>query len=337
MDKEVKFVIDGKDIVNFNNFSIIRTIDSISDGFSANFLVTDDNKEILSSLKPFKHQSCQIFIDKKLFFTGYVEKVETSFSVGDFSISLSGRSKTGVLFESSCEDFSSYEGLSLSGIAKKILSKFSIDVVAEEDSKVFDEVFATHGETIFSFLYRLARDSRKFFSCDSFGRLVIKSISKKTSSATFVEGEGIIRSILSIFDSTSRFSNFTVASQTYGYENISSSSNDKEISIYKPFFIDGGSALDLSLATSFYKKEALKKSFSISMDVEDWVNKNGDVFTPGDFITLSAPSSFILTPYDFVVSSVSSFFSSDGGFWSRLSLDFFESFVSDDISRLPWD
>lgn len=337
MSDNVKFVIDNVEFSNFNSFSIVRTIDSIADGFVSNFKILENKLDYLKSLKPFKYQECKIFIDNELIFTGFLEKIENSLSVDDFSITISGRSRPGVLVEASCEEFSQFFNATLGEIANSICGYFGVSVLIEEDSKKFSSAYAMPGETVFEFLSRLSRDAGLFLSCNAAGQLVIKKVLKVAPSANFIEGEGILRSIFSNYDSTSRYSKFIVAAQASGYSSIKSIAYDKSISIYKPLFIDGGSTLDFSKKSIYIKNKTIKSSFDVVLDVDGWRNATKRLFSPGDIIILKSPSCFIFEEFQFILSSVATRFDTDGGFRSSLSIDFYQSFTQEEISEFPWD
>lgn len=182
----MKIEVNGEPYINFTSAMVEMSLDSLARSFR--FTAIDPNGEG----PPFKNgDTCKFFVEDELVLTGFIEVIEISYSSDEHHISVSGRSKTCDLIDSTLpakdyntpvklksviEEVMGEKGLNLKGIEVKVASGTEID----DFKKGEDKIASSLGENAFSFVERLARKRQVLLTSDPDGNIVIISPDPET-------------------------------------------------------------------------------------------------------------------------------------------------------------
>ncbi|MPW30455.1 phage tail protein, partial [Agarivorans sp. B2Z047] len=176
--------IDGVDYTNWLSASVDMDVRTLAWGFSASVTTPVEQPQALDVKKG---DRVEVRYQEHVVLTGYVDAVSASHDAQNVSLSLSGRSLTGQLTDSSAVyEGGQFDNLSLSRIAEILCEPFGIDVqniIPEagpgilqtqylEDAP-FDVVRIEQGESVFELLERLARQRGVLLTTNAQGALVI--------------------------------------------------------------------------------------------------------------------------------------------------------------------
>ncbi|WP_276931648.1 phage baseplate assembly protein, partial [Elstera cyanobacteriorum] len=100
--------------------------------------------------------ACEVRIGGTLVCTGYVDRLEKSYSAQDHQVSVSGRSKTSDLIDSAIPRQQQIRGKKLEEIARDLCAPHGINVIVEADTGApIEEFHAKIGESVHGELTRL--------------------------------------------------------------------------------------------------------------------------------------------------------------------------------------
>ncbi len=223
--------VDGVSYLNFLNASVEFSLTNFARFFD--FTATSTEAKQL----PFKvGDSCQITIDKELVLTGFIERMDISYSGGNHTIRVSGRDKVGDLVDSSLEKLDIQGDISFEDVIRRVLEELTFsasDILVinlveglENFVKDTDILSPSTGQNSWDFLETLARKKNVLLRTNNDGDILIeRSPEGNTGGAS--EGfntttlanrlDNSTNNILSSstsFDDTQVFNKYTVRSQS---------------------------------------------------------------------------------------------------------------------------
>lgn len=214
MSDEVFLTVDGKDYLGWNDITITRGLKESTATFD--IAVSErwaGQSSVPWQILPFKQVAVSIGGDKVL--TGWVESYEPSYTAGDHTVHIRGRSKTCDLVDCMPEINSEFSGSKLDTIARAVCAPFSVGVIKECDvGDALPDATLEKNETAFAFLEKLARLRSVLLTDDVDGNLVITQAGKQgVSSGALIEGENILSAHAKL-TANERFQQYAVLSQT---------------------------------------------------------------------------------------------------------------------------
>jgi len=321
----VTLEINGKDFAGWESLTITRTLDSCADAFSLSAPFDPVKFKNYASFRPFGYQSVRLKIDDEKILTGRIESVSPSISASDRMINVQGRSLTGSLVDCSIDGQGfNFKGLSLSQIAKKLCSPFSVSVVSISEAELPLMVAnASPGQSVFDFLNQLAKDLSLLLTCNADGNLVITKVLPGGKPVdAIIEGERKLLSANGSFDGTKIFSAYKVLMQQDGKNDIMGKALDGSIPIYRPLTSTGSDAdaKDVQKSAEWKRALAISGAVGLSVTMAGWRTSNGLLWSPGQVVTLKAPGAFILKESPFLISEASLTLDTSQGKTSALKL-----------------
>jgi len=215
----MKLEVGGKQYTNFVSAVCELRLDSLSSQFR--FEAVAPKGQPL----PFKGgEPCSVYIDDEKILTGHIEVVDVSYDANSYTITVSGRDKTGDLLDSTIDTIPdlSGDGLTLKRIIEAIIDSVGLDikVIDQVNPEPFTwtEVIAAPeaGERAFDFIEKYSKMRQVLLSSDGNGDLVITSNSGVTANGAvqhIIGGDdnNVIKSQFS-YDTTGRYNFYKVAS-----------------------------------------------------------------------------------------------------------------------------
>lgn len=312
-DTTVTLAIGGQTFTGWSGVSIQRSIEGFSQ-FAVTCPFDPSRPEIRRAFKPFSYELVELYIGRELILTGVMELVEPTINADDRSIMIQGRSVPGVLVDCCMpEDASSYDGLSLTELARLLCEPFTITVLdtsgpngTEGDSVFHDDLIPEPGEKIFNYLQKVADAEQKLITDDATGRLVISKPSPDGKPvASIVEGVDKIVRATATYDGSKRFSKYIVMSQLDGMPDLSGYASDPHVPAYRPYIKIGSEAVidDIDTAAEQERSLGIAASMKISLSVIGW-HTGKILWNKGQMVTVRLPSLFIDSDTEMLVSSV---------------------------------
>lgn len=212
--------VNGLNFVNFQNLSVVRSIDTLVGGFTATATATPDN------LFPIVvGDRVEVLADNTLVLTGYTEQLSVRHSVDTHLITISGRGLLCDLIDSTVGTNKEFTGVqSLNNITRKVLDDINLSTIKIVNNagtiKDFEDAEITSadvGQPCYDFLQSFAWKRQVFLTSDSKGNLVFDRGANTKSGLTLLHKVGgnqntIISAELNI-DNSLRFNKYTVRSQ----------------------------------------------------------------------------------------------------------------------------
>ncbi|UCF50249.1 MAG: hypothetical protein JSU91_01855 [Thermoplasmatales archaeon] len=225
--------INGQKYTGFLTAKVTHSIDEIC--HSLQFTATSD------SIKnyPIKNNAeCSVFIGAREIFNGYIDIIEPIYSADSHTINIQGRSKASVLVDSSVWDSKTFKGpSSFLTIAQRVLADIESDIIIIDQTGAINtykkDISAEPGESVFSFLERLAQKSQFMLVSDGSGNLnMIRTGLIRNTTLLLNQKNGDNNNILTgsaSYDYSRRYSEYRVVGQASSTSNISNEGQTKII------------------------------------------------------------------------------------------------------------
>lgn len=212
--------LNGQNLVNYTQASVIRNFESISGSFAFVSTVRKDN------LSPIKvGDSVKITVDNTPVITGFIEGLTVNYGPGSHQVTYIGRDLLADLIDSTVGVTKEYTGaVSLVDVIKDVLSGIglsSIQVINQVDDLTpfdkFDITSADVGQKAFDFLESYVRKKQVFLITDGLGNIVITRASSELFPAKLQNIAGAednnIKSASFDLDFSKRYNQYLIQSQ----------------------------------------------------------------------------------------------------------------------------
>lgn len=243
---EIKIEVNGVDYENFESASIDTQLDAMSGAFD--FEAVSTQKQPL----PFKLDDlCVIKVDGFKLLTGFIEQISVNYESGSHSISLSGRSKTTDLIDSTINSLEIKPTISLKRVIEKVVSHIGSDVKVIDNvgniakfNKAEDILSPEVGGNAFEFIEKLARKRQVLLTTNGDGDVVIvkpaQDIAPVALQNIIGSDRNNIQSASVNYDSTGLYNRYIVSSQLNmtAINQSGSDSNNAIVNQKSPTIID---------------------------------------------------------------------------------------------------
>jgi prophage tail gpP-like protein len=304
----VYLVINGTEFSGFDGATIDMAIDHIADGFSLASPWNPDDPVHRKAFAPFEYQDVKLYIGTDLLLTGTLEKPDPSLSESDRTITLEGRSKTGVLADCSIDGDLEYSGLTLGVTTAKICKPFSISVIDQSGVGKIELARADYGQIAGDFINSLSSPRNVCLGSSYGGALILDAgsrFAKSSPVAELTEGKHPLTSITPSFDGTTRGSHFKVASQFAGQENIIGKATDPDIKVYRPMITTAGETdQNPSITATKMRGDSYAKSVNWSASISGWRRPDGGRWCERTIVSVFAPSAMIYRKSSLLIAQV---------------------------------
>ena len=335
----IRLVIDGQDLSGWTGATIDMSIATIADAFSLSAPFDPADSKIRSLLRPFAYQEIMLYIGDEPLLTGILESVEGTIESGERTLTIQGRSKTGQIVDCSIDGPLEHSGLTLAAIARQVCRPFGVTVRADTDSPAIEHARAEYGETVASYLGRLAAVRNILLGSSFKGELILASAVALKSApvrASLVEGTAPVLSVRASFDSTSRFSRYRAATQFAGEPDIIGTVTDPAIKLTRPrLALVPDSDIDPNQTAARLRAEANVKAITATVTVAGWKRPDGERWSERQAVTLKAPSAMLPTETAWIISSASYKLDASG---QSVTLDLVlpETYAGENPKATPW-
>jgi prophage tail gpP-like protein len=282
----------------WTDVAVAKRLDTIANSFSLS-LVSSSSPDLFSFPIDIGDRAA-LSLSSQYLISGYIDALETNFSLEGHRISISGRDNTGDLVDCSVVlEGDEFLNQSLTQIAQALCRPFDIPVKPGGDPTPIPSFKIDPGETVFDALERAARLKGVLFRPDGLGNLKIVKIAEKTSTTSLIEGQNIKSANVS-YDHTDRFSDYIVRGQNMlatetdeGGENIEGTASDKVIRRYRPKLTLAHTSVNREQASALAAWEntvSAARSILVSIETPGWTKTDGALWDVNELIKVKSPS-----------------------------------------------
>lgn len=341
---EVALLIDGSRFRFWDSVRIARSMDTMDTvEFGAPF--DPSAPGMRETFRPFSYKSMEVKVGGEQLFSGTMVTVDPVMGVSGVTIAAGGYSTPGVLNDCTPPAPSypiEFNGLDLSGIAEAIAGDFGIAVeFPDGPGPEFDRVACRPGQKALAFLVELAQQRNLIVTNGPAGALVFFRPGRPGNPvARLRQGASPLRSVTPAFSPQQYHSHIT------GIQPVVTGSEGSQYTVKNPrlsgtirpisFTSQDSEGGDIAASVGAKASRMFGAMASYSAEVSAWRGANGDLWAPGDAVTLEAPDAMVYDEYKFIIRTA--IFRRDGGSeTATLDLVVPGSFSGELPGGLPWE
>ena len=340
---DVTVEIDGQVFSFWESVAIDRSLDGL-DQFKITGPFNPNDPEQRAAFVPFSYKQAIVRVDGERVTTGPIVTVDPDVGQDKIILAVSGYAEPGVLNDCASPHTEyplEFDGLKLDAIAAKVAGAFNVGVSFEADpGAAFDRVALERTEKALSFLAKLAKQRGLLFTNDAQGRLVFFTPEPGRPVAAIFEGAPPFVSGSAGYNGQGFFGTVTGLSpfviEAFS-EEITLDNPLVPADVIRPHTItmEDTENADLQKVTTAARGRMYADSVAVTVNAQGWRAPSGNLWTPGDVVTLTAPGLMVYTPTSFLIRNAGLSRSSEGD-TSKLGLILPESYTGQTPTRAPW-
>lgn len=314
---EVLLKINNRIYSTWKSIRITRALSC----FASSFNLSVSDKELGTKGNIPLDAPCEVLIDEKKVFTGYLDEVSPNYDESTHTVTFGGRSKTADLVDCSAIIGT---GQILNGtpeeIIRRILAPFKIGLHFNAGLKnPIPDFQLQPGETAAAAIERICAMNSLVVTDDTEGNLIIEEIGMGISVGELRHtlddsGKNNILRGGGVYSRRDRFSEYRILSQMNGSDFVTGEdasgvegiSVDPEIKRYRPLIITGESSMnegDAAARAEWEKVSRKGKSTRLNFMVHGWQNSEKQIWSPNSYVSIK--DDFISIDGKLIISSVS--------------------------------
>lgn len=336
--------ITGKEFTNINNFRLGLNFDAIASTFSFDALFDPDNEQHRVIFRPLSYRKCEVFANGELILTGTIINHKFTTATTSTLVGVSGYSVSGV-FENSSIPVSVYpletNTQSLKEIAEKIAGPFGVPIIVAADTSrsntvetgqvktdnqqvseaadsELEKTATKPGQSVKSYLSKLASEKNLVLSNDKYGRMLITRAAtgsnpigllvesggtQMTLSANGAAVHDTITTVRQADEFTDNASETTITNPLIVPFSTNLAPNNRFVSNVRPLVkVQDSGKDDNSRSTTMTALSNEAKSISVSVTLDSWYIE-GDLIDVNKTILLQSPRNFLFNPTKFFIQS----------------------------------
>lgn len=300
----VSLLVDGMLYEGWLEVEITRSVKEMAGKFTLKVSeVPVDGVSSLVAWRIKEGDACVVLYDGEPVVTGYVDVYNPRFDATTHEVTVSGRSKTADMVDSSAE--TDVEGgelnkVTLDQLARKLAAKHGIAVKVEADAnEVIDTVRVHLGETKHELLERYARPGAVALTDSAAGELRLLQVDGGGIEDHLVEGGNILKGA-AFFRADNRHSDYTVKGQDKGTDGEHGKAvaqrgatvKDKAVKRYRPFALLNETKTTRDGAKKRAGWEAAARageSTRAEVSLVGWRTTGGRLWMPGFQVSVTSP------------------------------------------------
>lgn len=308
---DVTILVDGK-WFNWSDVTITRSMDSV-DVCTVSAPFDPSVPQQREIYRPFAYKSAKVQIGGADLFTGSIVSSTPNTVPDGLTVSLAMYSTCGVLGDctQSVDQDVEFGGVTLDTIARQLLDPFGLSVDFEEindTGAVFESVSISPGETILTFLSRLASQRGFFVGTDQRGGLVFRKwASAGNAVARLSEGAEPLVSVGVEFNGQQFYSSVTgVDSGGLDEDGGTYTERNTLAGSFRPFVFTSTDATqgDIKAVTQAQSQRMLQDAATWVVNVSTWRDPAGRVWTPNSAVKLTAAGAMVYSETELLIRRV---------------------------------
>lgn len=298
----------AEQVTGWTSVAITRAIDSCADAYRLT-MDWDPAGESRRRFVPFSSAAVRLSVDNEVVITGYIERLTPEVSGDSRTLTIEGRSTTGVLLDWSAGGPGrgyEFRNVTLGTVARELARPNQ--VIAMPDTPLIPVVEFEPGQTVYEVLSAIAAGHALFAAPQPNGSLRFTRFSGAGAPTKALdESESPIRRISATYDTTKRFQEYVVFGQTDSVPDVSAGVRDPQalgVSVRaRRVRRLVQQTQDVQEAAVFERNRALIDSFCVRATVTGWTYR-GQLWQPGEIVSVRAPSAMLYNASNLIVNRV---------------------------------
>jgi prophage tail gpP-like protein len=283
-------------------------IDAMADAWTIETPWTPGEDPTLdASTKPFSYAESEIYVGDTLVGTGLLFDVGVRYDQGRTKI-LKCFSYAKNAVDSNVREPYEYNSYTLDEILAALTQDLNINIYAQvETGGTFDRVTAAAGQTIFSFVAKLAAQRGVLVTSTPTGDLAILKPASTGTVGVLEEGKtNLVTSWSADFSGQDRFHMYVSLGQSAGWGQKQSPVTDPGVpkSRYKTYTFDETTEGNIEISAEWRKSKAVADALTIRLPVSSWYAPDGELWTKNTIVTVVSETLFVPNGFDFLIKAV---------------------------------
>jgi prophage tail gpP-like protein len=311
-------IINDKEFV-VESARVMRTMDTVTDGWSASIYWDPDDSQMREILKPYQYNPSLVYVGPWLVVKGAVYTVRASLSPNKNVINLEGFSSSADLVDSTVKPPYEQKKITLKRRAIELVEPLGLTVLYEADEgEDFDRVTAQAEDTIFSHLSSLAAQREVLISSNPLGNVVFYQANADSKSVgTIQEDFPPYQSMEAVFDGRARFNAYRVIGPTPKRKSgnaLEAISKDEGVpkSRFKTISVTDSTSGNIQKTADWQRSKQIAEALTIPFPVNSWYTPDGELWRENTIVTVRSKSIFVPDGFDFLIKSVEYLFEERG-------------------------
>lgn len=335
---ELEVIVAGQPFVGWTSVTIERSIDQLAHSFSVESITRWNlDEELETAIRIDDGDPVEIRYGEALLLTGYIDEVDESIGIEDWTVSLAGRSRAGDLCDCSVSKSKTWHNKPGIDIARDLVKPYGIDVQLAPGVTLDDTVRrlkADGDDTVQEVLERLAKQLGLLVVSTPGGDIEITGPGSRRAQRALLYGQNLA-SIHRTQNGAERFSDYIFRTQRSGSADVNgaaaaqvkASVTDEGVLRHRPLRVQAerqGSIKELERRAAWERNTRAGKALSLTVEVqalhETWKSGPGplDIWAPNERVVVDVPK-FDLMAEELLISAVTLTFDADG-YGARLQL-----------------
>ena len=309
----IEVFANGRKFSEWTEARVTRSIDHIAASFSLSLVAKNSDGD---PVRLFPGDAVEVSVNGTTVISGYVDRLSTSFSAGQHSVSVSG-SECSVDIADCCvakplewankrmdeiiRDVCDVFGLSFS-------NRMSVDV-----GKPFKKFSVDIGSKAIDTISKVCKERGILCCSDGMGKVYLLKPSSCPRGPALRQGENLLAATVD-FSLVNRYSTYTVYGTGKAKSKAVGKSVDSDVSRNRPLIVIDVNSVekDKVQARADWENRIRKaKSMGFKATVHGWEH-DGGLWTPGVICSFEAPNLYVEEPLDLLVSAVEFSWGSQG-------------------------
>lgn len=331
-------------IEGFTEVEVVRGINQSANAFSFTlpWEATPQNRR---RFQAYRTSLIEIKYGEQVLLTGIMEYLNPSYTPQSKSLTINGRSRSGILSDVSASVFE-MAGTTFNTVASE-LTPFAYDQQGNQQPFKYVGVSASPditgitvtaepGQSVYSVLSKLAAAHGLWAIPQENGNLLFSKVSVGKSVADLQEGRNPIISVAPTMDLTRRFNLYKIH-QVIDGETYTAEATDNGVDLARgPKIVRPRQESDVTESANFSRARGLIDSYSLPVTVVGWTIK-GVPWAPGMAVEIECPSAMIYNKTKMMVRRATFKVDQDQGVITNLDLTFPEVYTGGQPSfPYPW-
>jgi len=296
---------------------VIRTMDTVSDGWSARLPWDPDDPKMTDILKPYAYNSALVYLGPRLAVKGVLYTMETELGSEGSTVTLEGFSPTADLMDSSVKPPYEQKKVTLQQRAQDLIEPLGLTLIYEADDEEFDRVTAAPEDTIFSHLSDLAAQRKVLISSTPKGEVIFYQARAGVSVGVIEEDIPPHQNIRARFDGRKRYNAYRVIGPTPKRKSgnaIEAISNDISVprARFKTIKAEDATAGNIQSIADWQRSKQLAEALTLSFPVSSWYAPDGSLWRENTIVTVGSKTIFTPNGFDYLIKSVEYIYDKEG-------------------------
>lgn len=302
--------------IQFDSMRIIRTMDTVADGWTARIQwQPGKDTELDSLLIPYGYPKAQAYIGNQLLVNGVMYSVNPEQTKQGLILNLEGFSYTADIIDSTCPAPYTQNNVTLEQRANQMLQNIGIRTVMEfEDESPFDKVTGDIDVTIFDHLASLAAQRGFLLSSSVEGNLIFTKTKTDAPVGTLESGAPQGISWGARFDGRLLFNSITAIGESPGKPTNNATVKDDNVprSRFQTFKANETTEGNIEKAALWKRSKQFADALSIPFPVSGWYAPNDTLWRENTQVVVKSKEIFVPDGFTFLIRQCEYIFENSG-------------------------